>query len=369
MKAALVHDWLTGMRGGEFVLEALCEIYPEADIYTLLHIPGAVSPTIENRRIYTSFIQGVPLSESKYRWLLPLMPTAIESFRLDGYDLVISSSHCVAKGIRPGGAFHACYCHTPMRYAWDMYHHYFNRQRMGAAKLWAIERIMPFLRKWDQATCERVDAFAANSAYVAERINRIYRREARVIHPWVDTEYFSPDPEGKREGAYLMVSAFAPYKRVDLAIAAFRKMGKKLLIAGGGEDDSRLRAMAGPDTEFLGPVSKERLRELYRQAEAFVFPGEEDFGITPLEAMACGTPVIAYGKGGALETVVPLGDEGATGVFFGEQTEEALMGAVELFESRRGQFRAEELASRAGEFSKEIFKTRVKEWIGEVTAS
>ncbi|MDH4184197.1 MAG: glycosyltransferase [Nitrospinota bacterium] len=368
MKIALVHDWLTGMRGGEFVLEALCGIFPQADIYTLLHIPGAVSPAIEGHRITTSFIQRLPEVERRYRWYLPLMPAAIESFRLEGYDLVISSSHCVAKGVRPGGAPHLCYCHTPMRYAWDMYHHYFNRQRMGRAPLFAIERIMPLMRKWDLATTERVDSFVANSAYVAGRIKRIYRRDADVIHPPVDVEYYSHGPAQARGDHYLMVSAFAPYKRIDLALEAFGRMGKRLIVAGGGEDDKRLRSGAGPNITFLGPVSQEKLRELYKSAAAFIFPGEEDFGITPVEAMAAGAPVIAYGAGGALETVAGLDSDKPTGLFFKEQTVEGLVSAVEEFEKRRGDLRPENMVERAANFSREIFRERMAAHVAKFVA-
>jgi len=364
VKVALVHDWLTGMRGGEFVLEALCRMFPQADIYTLLHIPGSVSPAIEKHRIRSSFIGRLPDVERRYRWYLPLMPTAIESFRLEGYDLVISSSHCVAKGIRPGGAPHLCYCHTPMRYAWDMYHHYFNHQRMGAAPLFAIERIIPLMRKWDLASNERVDAFVANSQYVARRIGRIYRREATVVHPPVDVEFFSSGPAQIRGEHYLIVSAFAPYKRIDLALEAFGRMGKKLIVAGGGEDDARLRAKAAANISFLGPVSKERLRELYKSAAAFIFPGEEDFGITPVEAMACGAPVIAYGAGGALETVAGLEEPRPTGVFFREQTVEGLIEAVDIFEKRRDEIRPESLAARAAEFLEDRFEERMETAIG-----
>jgi len=363
MKVALVHDWLTGMRGGEFVLEALCEMYPEADIYTLLHIPGSVSPRIESHTIHTSVINRLPDVERRYRWYLPLMPAAIESFKLKGYDLVISSSHCVAKGIRPGGAPHVCYCHTPMRYAWDMYHHYFNSRRMGRAPLFAIERIIPMMRKWDLASSSRVDAFVANSAYVARRINRIYRREAAVVHPPVDVDYFSSGPAYERGGSYLMVSAFAPYKRIDLALEAFGWMGRRLIVAGGGEDDKLLRASAAPNISFPGPVSREKLRELYKSCAAFIFPGEEDFGITPVEAMACGAPVIAYGAGGALETVTGLDGEKPTGVFFRQQTVESLIGAVETFEKRHSEITAENLTARAAGFSTDIFKEKMSAWI------
>ncbi|VAX16664.1 Glycosyltransferase, partial [hydrothermal vent metagenome] len=218
MRVALVHDWLTGMRGGEMVLEELCHMFPRADIYTLIHIIGSVSKTIESHKIVTSFLQKFPMVGKKYRWFLPLMPRAIESLKLDGYDLVISSSHCVAKGVKTGGARHICYCHTPMRYAWDMYDQYFNSERMSPLTLFAIEKIMPGLREWDVKTAPRVDRFVANSHYVKERIQRIYNASADVIYPPVDTGFYTLG-QGKRE-KYLIVSAFAPYKRIDLAVEA-----------------------------------------------------------------------------------------------------------------------------------------------------
>jgi len=368
MKVALVHDWLTGMRGGENCLEVFCQMFPGADIYTLIHIPGSVSQEIEKHRIYTSFIQRMPGARHRYRWFLPLMPRAIESFELKGYDLVLSSSHCVAKGVRPQGAPHLCYCHTPMRYAWDMYGHYFNRERYSWPTLFAIEKIMPGLRRWDQSTVSRVDRFVANSRNVAERIKRIYGAESDVVYPPVDVDFYRQAPVfGKREG-YLVVSAFAPYKKIDLAIKVFNERGERLLIVGAGEDRARLKAMAGPTIQFEKPVSRERLRELYLRATALIYPGEEDFGIIPVEAMACGTPVIAYGRGGALETVIPLRDsftESPTGVYFDNQTPDSLNSAIDKFENDADKFKEEALRGHAEKFSAKLFEEKMGKLIDE----
>ncbi|MGK7344985.1 MAG: glycosyltransferase [Candidatus Nitrospinota bacterium M3_3B_026] len=361
MKVALVHDWLTGMRGGERVLEALLEIFPQADIYTLVHVPGSVSPAIESRRIHTSFLQRFPAIAKRYRWYLPLMPRAIESFRLGGYDLVVSSSHCVAKGVKPGGAPHLCYLHTPMRYAWDMYGDYFNPERFSRAALFAIGKIMPRLREWDVRTASRVGLYVANSRNVKERAGRIYGVDAEVVYPPVDVDFFTPAEEGGREG-YLVVSAFAPYKRVDLAIRAFNELGAPLSVVGSGEDEARLKAMAGPNIRFEGPLSAEGLLERYRRARALVYPGEEDFGIIPVEAQACGTPVIAYGRGGVLETVTPLRDEmteGCTGVFFDRQDTESLKDAIARFEGAEERFRPEAARRNAERFARPVFMERM----------
>ncbi|MBI4667365.1 MAG: glycosyltransferase [Nitrospinae bacterium] len=358
MKVALVHDWLTGMRGGENVLEIFCRMFPEADLYTLLHVKGSVSKTIENRRIYTSFLQNMPAVEKKYRWYLPLMPSAIESFKLEGYDMVLSSSHCVAKGIKPGGAPHLCYCFTPMRYAWDMYPQYFNPNRFSPPTLWAIASVMPYLRRWDVRTAGRVKKFVAISHHVRERIKRWYGAEADVIYPPVDVEFYTPG-NGERGGEYLMVSAFAPYKRVDLAIEAFNANRKPLRIVGSGEDGARLRKMAGPNIVFESGASRERLRELYRAAKALVYPGEEDFGIIPVEAMACGAPVVAYGRGGQAETVTPLDNpdgRNPTGVFFLEQTVDGLEEALETFEEEFSSFIAGACRKSSERFSSLEFK-------------
>jgi glycosyltransferase involved in cell wall biosynthesis len=345
---ALVHDWLTGMRGGEKCLEAMCELFPDATLFTLLYRRGHLSPLIERMAIRTSWIQRVPGWRRIYRHLLPLYPRAIESFDLTGYDLVISSSHCVAKGARAApGATHLSYCHTPMRYAWDQYRHYFAPERLSWWNRRAIPALIGRMRAWDVATADRPHRYAANSRHVAARIRTAYGRDAEVIYPPVDLSGLRlGDGAG---GYYLMVNAFAPYKRVDLAVEAFNRLGRELRIVGTGQDDARLRRLAGPNVRFLGWTSPEQLREAYAGCRAFVFTAEEDFGITPVEAQACGRPVIALGKGGACETVVPhpgfpspaawpAAAAAPTGVLYPEQTAAALVEAVRFFEAHERDF-------------------------------
>lgn len=366
MRTAIVHDWLTGMRGGEKVLEALCELFPDADLFTLLHIPGAVSGLIEKRRITTSFIQRLPLAKKRYRLYLPLFPLAVEGFDLKGYDLVISSSHCAAKGVIPGpNALHISYIHSPMRYVWDMYGEYFGKARGLSGLL--IRLFAHYLRLWDSSSSCRVDFFVANSNHVSKRIMRYYRRDSSVIYPPVDVSRFSIAEQATAD-YYLIVSAFAPYKRLDIAVEAFNALGKRLLIAGTGQEEKRLKAMAGKNIEFLGWKSDTEVAKLYRNCRALVFPGEEDFGITPVEAMACGRPVIAYGKGGALETVRGLNaPEGRgnspTGVFFYEQTAEALKDAVESFEANMRAFDPSSIRQSAMAFDKGVFKEKIGKFI------
>ncbi len=347
-RVALVHDWLTGMRGGERCLEAFCELLPDADLFTLVHFKGSVSPVIENRRIRTSFLDRLPVLRKKYRALLPLYPFAIESMDLTPYDVVVSLSHCVAKGVitRPD-ARHVCYCFTPVRYLWDMYHHYFPAERLGVLARRIVPATATFLRAWDVTSSRRVDRIIAISRYVKERIRKVWGREAEVLHPPVDMRRFSPAKE--RGDYFLMVTAFAPYKRVDLAIRAFKTLGLPLKIVGTGQEEARLRRAAPANVEFLGWKPDEEVASLYARARAFVFPGEEDFGITPLEAQASGRPVIAFARGGALETVVPDGDfsrpsgtdtaeSPPTGVLFPEQTPASLASAVRHFDEREDRF-------------------------------
>jgi len=367
MKIALVHDWLNGMRGGEKCLEVFCELFPDAHLYALFHEKGKMSAVIEAMDIRTSFLQKLPGVYSHYRYYLPLFPMAIESFDFSPYDLIISSSHCVAKGATPRpGARHVCYCFTPMRYVWDMYEQYFGRGGIAA-------RVMPLFRKrlqkWDARASERVHKFVAISEHVRERIKRHYGREADVIYPPVDCGRFQPAKDV--EDYYLMVSAFAPYKRLDIAIEAFTRSGRALKIIGDGQDSKALAKIAGKNIEFLGWRDDETLAEYYAHCRAFIFPGEEDFGITPLEAQASGRPVIAYARGGALETVVPLnGREGVktlggapTGVFFYEQTVEALNEAVDIYEKNAGQFDAGAARANALRFDRGIFKGRFAECV------
>ena len=319
MRVALVHDWLTGMRGGEKVLEVVCGLFPGADLFTLVHVPGSVSPTIEGRRIRTSVVQHLPGVRHLYRHLLPLFPTAIELLDLDGYDLVVSTSHCAAKAVIAPGARHLCYCFTPMRYAWDQFDAYFGAERLGRPASAAMSLVMRHLARWDRATAGRVDRYVAISRYVASRIRRYYNREAVVVYPPVDTAYFHPDGRTP-EDYFLIVSALVPYKRIDMAIEAARQAGVPLTIVGEGPERARLTSSAGPAVRWLGTRTDEEIRDLYRGAAAVVLPGEEDFGIVPVEAQACGRPVVALGRGGALETVVP----GVTGILVDDASTDAL---------------------------------------------
>lgn len=373
MKTAIVHDWLTGMRGGEKCLEVFCRLYPDADLFTLLHIPGKVSPVIEGMRIHTSFLQSLPGVEQKYRYYLPLMPMAIKQFDLKGYDLVLSSSHCVAKGVTTGKKTrHICYCYTPMRYIWDQYGQYFNARNSGVLAAAVMRFLKPGLRKWDVRTSRDVDHFIAISRHVSKRIRKYYQREAEVVYPPVDTKFYAPTGE-KPQDFFLVVSAFAPYKRLDLAVEAFEKLGYPLKIIGDGQGWEHLRKSGAANIEFLGWLADEEVRSYYARCRAFIFPGEEDFGITPLEAQAMGRPVIAFGRGGALETVIPekrswkpeydIPEEKTahpTGMFFPEQTSEALVSAVRHFESIESGFDPEEIRRHACEFDVDIFTHRIR---------
>ena len=354
MRVAIVHDWLTGMRGGERVLEAMLELYPDADIFTLVHAPGSVSQRIEANRIRTSFLQRLPGALTHWRHYLPLFPLAVERLDVSAYDLVLSSSHCAAKAVRPGnGATHVSYCHTPMRYVWDQYEAYFARAT-PAVRL-AMRLMAPRLRRWDRRTADRVDAFVANSHNVAERVRRTYRRDAAVVYPPVDVSRFAPAPV--REDFYLLVSALVPYKRVDLAVSAFAQDGRRLVVVGDGPEYARLRRGAPGNVTFTGFVPDEEVASLLGRCRAFIQPGEEDFGIAVVEAQAAGAPVIAYGAGGALETVVSAASAngtGPTGVLFQPQTPDGLVRALEQFEAM--EFDANNLMKHAHGFSPERFR-------------
>ena len=331
MKVAIVHYWLINMRGGEKVLDAICELYPQADIFTHVCQHDNLSDTLKKHKIITSFIQKLPRATHWYQKYLPLMPMALEGLDLSGYDLVISSESGPAKGvIVPPTAVHICYCHTPMRYIWDMYHEY--RAESGFITRLLMPLLTHYLRIWDVSTAARVDHFVANSSYVASRINKYYRREAKVIHPPVDVNAFTQSDESG--DYYLMMGQLVSYKRVDLAVKAFNESGKKLIVIGDGEQMKSLKSIAADNVQLLGWQPFSVIREHYAKCRALVFPGMEDFGIVPLEAMASGRPVIAYRKGGAMETVV----NGVTGSFFEEQTVEALNQAIEKFENNVSNF-------------------------------
>lgn len=355
MKVAIIHDWLTGMRGGERCLEVLCELFPNADLYTLLHISGSVSSAIESMNIETSFIQTLPFSKNNHRMYLPLFPMAIERFDLKKYDLILSCSHCVAKGIvPPPHGLHISYLLTPMRYAWDMYGDYF-----GKKKKMLIPFFLHYLRMWDVISSQRVDYFLCISNHVANRIKKFYRRDAEIIYPPVEGSRFT-SRKGK-DDFFLIVSSLVPYKRIDLAIGAFNRLGHSLKIIGSGPEEKRLKAMAKSNVEFLGWQPDDALADIYSSCRALIFPGEEDLGIVPLEAMASGRAVIAYGRGGTLETVVPHGEaEVPTGLFFQEQTVDSLVDAMRRFFHIEKDFDPVRIRSHALRWDREVFKKKIK---------
>lgn len=357
-KTALVHDWLFHMRGGERVLEAMAELFPDAEIYTLFYDKKGLSSVFQNKQIHASWLQYVPGIRHFYGWLLPLFPLLIKSLRIPpSVEVVISSSHCVAKGIAiPKNATHFCYCHTPMRYLWGFEKEYI--QAFPALLQCLMRLIFQFLKKWDLKTNHSVHYFIANSRNVQARIKHYYQRESEVIYPPLDTCFFQPSAQPVRKNYYFTVSAFVPYKKVDIAIEAFNQSGKEFWVAGAGPMEKRYKAkVQNSNIRFLGAVSRSELRTLYQEAQAVIFPTNEDFGIVPLEAQACGTPVIAYKKGGALESV-------QTGMFFDEQTPEALSEAVSNFEKQKKQ---EPLAisDKVQQFSKESFQSQLAELINK----
>jgi glycosyltransferase involved in cell wall biosynthesis len=351
-RIVLAHDWLTGMRGGEKVLESLCRLCPGAEIVTLVERRGAASATIAAHRIRRSAIQRLPFATRLYRHYLPLFPAAIEMFDLDQADLVISSSHCAAKAVVPAGrARHVCYCHSPMRYGWDQFEAYFGAARVGSLANAVLRPVLAGLARWDRDTVHRVDRFVANSRFVAGRIARYYNRAALVLHPPVDTAFFTPGADAPRGPAFLVVSALVPYKHIETAIDAAGRLGARLRVVGDGPDLARLRARAGATVEFAGTLDDHALRDAYRDAQAVLLPGTEDFGIVPVEAMACGTPVIALDAGGARETVVP----GVTGFLVDGARASGFADAMEA--ARRHPFDRAAIRAHAGQFSVERFET------------
>jgi glycosyltransferase involved in cell wall biosynthesis len=349
MRIAFVHDWLTGMRGGERALEVLCERYPDAELFTLVHVRGSVSPAIERLRPHTSFIQRLPLVKRLYRHYLPLFPTAIEQFSFDRFDVVVSLSHCCAKSIvKPGSVRHVCYCLTPMRYAWDQFDAYFGPERLGRLGSAAMRPVMAHLARWDRDTANRVDRYVAISHYVAGRIRRYYNRESIVIYPPVDTDFFQPDAVEPERFA-LVVSALVPYKRIDVAIEACRLANVPLKIVGDGPERGRLERAANGAAEFLGRLPDQDVRAMYRRAAMTLLPNEEDFGIVPLEAAACGRPVVALSRGGAVETVVP----GVTGTLVDDLSPAAF--ADGIARTLDGTFDPTAIRAHAQRFSKQRF--------------
>jgi glycosyltransferase involved in cell wall biosynthesis len=361
LRVAIVHYWLVGLGGGEKVVQEILQIYPQADVFTLIDDPSFSREFLPGTKITTSFLQHIPFAKKLHRKLLPLMPAALENLDLSGYDLIISSESGPAKGVMPPlGAVHVCYCHSPMRYVWDQYHEYMREAGLLARIV--LRSVVARLRVWDFATSMRVDRFAANSNHIARRIGQFYRRDATVIHPPVDISAFAPAP--RKSDYYLITGRHVGYKRIDLAIAACEKLGRKLVITGAGPDTDRLRKLAGPNTTFVGQCSFQDLARYYGEARAFLMPGQEDFGIAPVEAMASGTPVIAYAYGGALDTVVP----GISGLLFDDQSQESLAAAITRFEACESDFDPDAIAAHAQSFGRDVFRSRFAAFVEEALA-
>ncbi|MDP8262016.1 MAG: glycosyltransferase [Candidatus Ancaeobacter aquaticus] len=371
MKVALVHDWLNGMRGGEKVLEILCDIFPDAPIYTLFCDKDKLSQKLRERKIHTSILQKYPLVKRYYRYYLPLYPYAVKHIDVSEYDLIVSVSHCIAKAVKKrSDALHICYCNTPMRYVWGFADQYFGT----GIKRKIINSTLNKLQKWDYATSGNVDFYIANSYNIKKRIYRCYQREAdKVIYPPCDTDYFSPSDDSA--DYYLLVSALVPYKKIDIAVEAFNVLGYPLKIIGTGPEEQKLHKKAKSNITFLGWQSDEEVRDHYRKCKAFIFPGEEDFGIVPLEAQACGRPVIAYGQGGVTETVIPhekgyvprdMSIKGeSTGILFENQTVKSLIDAVELFKQVSNDFNKENMRKHALSFSRQRCMDELRSYIDD----
>ncbi len=369
MRIALVHDWLTGMRGGERVLDVLAARFPSADLYTLIHVPGSTSPAIERLRIHASPLSAIPGAARHYRRFLPLFPWAIERFRLEGFDLVLSTHHAVAKGVRIApGTRHLCYCFTPMRYVWDQTDAYLG---LGLRRTLAMPLVRS-LRRFDVRTSRpaHVSRFVAISKTVAARIERHYARRAALVYPPVDVARIVPNGKPP-EDFYLLVGGFVPYKREDIVIEAFRRLGRRLVVAGDGPSRRSLASGAPANVEFTGRIGDAELADLYARGRALLYPQEEDFGIVAVEAQAAGRPVIAFGRGGARETVVPLADEdaaAATGLFFNEQSPAAVEAAVRRFEAAEGRFDAAAIRRHSERFATPRFCAEISAQIDRCLA-
>jgi glycosyltransferase involved in cell wall biosynthesis len=362
MKVAIIHYWLVGMRGGEKVIEALCEMYPQADIFTHVYVPEMVSDRIRQHRIIPTFINSLPRASRMYKTYLPLMPLALEQLDLRGYDLIISSESGPAKGIiAPSDAVHVCYCHSPMRYIWNMYHDY--RHSAGRVARLMMPPLTHYLRMWDVTSAARVDSFVANSATVARRIHRYYGAPSVVIHPPVDTAAFSIAAPSELDEYYLMAGELVSYKRPDLAVRAFNEMKLKLVVIGGGEMLDEIRRLAGPTVTVLGSQPFGILKQHYARCRALIFPGEEDFGMVPVEAMASGRPVVAFGRGGATETVAT----GLSGVFFAHQSVEAISSAVGNLAHVKTD--PEKIVAHANQFGRDQFFQKMRAHIDGLLAA
>ena len=365
-RTAVIHEWFTTLAGSEKVVEQMCGLYPDADLFATYADPQfvAATPFLRDRRLTTTFIQHLPGAAKRFRSYLLLMPLAIEQLDLSAYDVVLSSNHAVAKGVLTGpNQLHISYVHSPIRYAWDLQHQYLRESKLDrGAKGWLAKWMLHKVRIWDYRTAAGVDHFIANSSYIARRIKKVYGRDADVIYPPVDVSAFTV--EEAKEDFYLAASRFVPYKRMDLVVEAFRAMpDKRLVVIGDGPESGKIEALAGTNVELMGYQPFEVLREMMQRARAFVFAAEEDFGIMPVEAQACGTPVIALARGGALETVRPVGIERPTGVFFAEQTVPAVVDAVKSFDAHRHELTPSACRDNSLRFSTSRFREELASYV------
>lgn len=363
MRVAIVHEWLVDYSGSERVVEQLIQLYPDADLFALVnYLPKELRGFIQYKEVKTSFIQHLPFAKKKYRNYLLFMPLAIEQLDVSAYDLVISSNHAVSKGILcHANQLHICYCHSPIRYAWDLYHQYLRESNLTkGVKGWLAKLILHYIRLWDSTTANRVDYFVANSHYIAKRIKRIYNREATIIYPPVEIDAYPLWLH--KQDFYLTTSRMVPYKKIDIIVEAFSEMpNRKLIVIGDGPDMKRIKSKAKGNINFLGYQPAEVLKKHMQTAKAFVFAAEEDFGITVVEAQACGTPVIAFGRGGALETVI----DGRTGLFFEEQTVKSIINATIKFEILEKSFDPYVIRKNAERFSKSVFLEEMARFVKE----
>lgn len=370
MKIAIIHDWLVVYGGAERVLEQILLLYPEADLYSLLDfLPNDQRGFIQNKTVKTSFIQNLPFTKRKYRQYLPLMPLAVEQFDLSTYDLVISSSYAVAKGVLTGpDQLHLCMCYSPMRYAWDLQHQYLKESGLDKGlKGWIAKALLHKIRLWDYRTANGVDGFIAISKFIARRIDKIYRRDSTIIYPPVDIDGFTLYEN--KDDFYFTASRMVPYKKLDLIVEAFATMpDKRLIVIGDGPDFKKVQSKAGSNVTLLGYQPFSILKDHMQRARAFIFAAEEDFGISPLEAQACGTPVIAFGKGGALETIRGMSESNPTGVFFEQQSVESLRNALSIFENDISCFAPQTCRENALRFSPERFRKEMQDYVNEQVA-
>ncbi len=361
LRIAIVHEWLVDHSGSEKVLEALLQVYPEADLFSVVEfLPDELKYYIQHKTVKTSFIQRLPFARRHYRNYLPLMPLAIEQLDVSSYDVVISNSHAVAKGvITSSDQLHLCYCHSPIRYAWDLYHQYLREAGLHRGfKGWVAKLFLHYLRQWDLSTVNRIDYFISNSQYIARRIDKVYRRSATVIHPPIDVDGFTLRSD--KDHFFLTASRFVPYKRIDLIVEAFRELpDQQLVVIGDGPGMAKVKAVAGDNVQLLGFQAFEVLKDYMQRARAFIFAADEDFGMIPLEAQACGTPVIAYRKGGSLETVV----EHQTGLFFDRQHTDDIVQAVRRFEEVHTQWKPAKIRQHAETFSTHAFRTNIERFV------